>query len=95
VSETRKITAILVADVVGYRGPAGADEERTLARLLGVCNLINPALAAHHGRIVKRTGDGAIVGFGSFVDARIAAQNGLRRAPPAAPATSSGYGRLC
>jgi adenylate cyclase len=70
VSETRKIAAILVADVVGYTRLAGADEDRTLSRLRGVwSDLIDPAIAAHHGRIVKRTGDGAIVEFRSVVDA--------------------------
>jgi adenylate cyclase len=70
VSETRKIAAILVADVVGYTRLAGADEDRTLSRLRGLwSDLIDPAIAAHHGRIVKRTGDGAIVEFRSVVDA--------------------------
>ena len=69
-SETRKIAAILVADVVGYTRLAGADEDRTLSRLRGLwSDLIDPAFAAHHGRIVKRTGDGAIVEFRSVVDA--------------------------
>ena len=69
-SETRKLAAILVADVVGYSRLAGADEERTLARLRGLrSDLIDPAIAAHHGRIVKRTGDGSIVEFRSVVDA--------------------------
>ena len=69
-SETRKIAAILVADVVGYTRLAGADENRTLSRLRGLwSDLIDPAIAAHHGRIVKRTGDGAIVQFRSVVDA--------------------------
>ena len=59
-SETRKLVAILVADVVGYSRLAGADEERTLARLRGLrSDLIDPAIAAHHGRIVKRTGTAA------------------------------------
>ena len=58
-SETRKLAAILVADVVGYSRLAGADEDRTLARLRGLrSDLIDPTIAAHHGRIVKRTGDG-------------------------------------
>ena len=58
-SETRKLVAILVADVVGYSRLAGADEDRTLARLRGLrSDLIDPAIAAHHGRIVKCTGDG-------------------------------------
>jgi hypothetical protein len=70
VGETRKIAAILVADVVGYSRLVGADEDRTLARLRGLrSDLIDPAIAAHHGRIVKRTGDGSIVEFRSVVDA--------------------------
>src|SRR6478736_5026297 len=69
-SEIRKLAAILVADVVGYSRLAGADEDRTLARLRGLRgDLIDPAIAAHHGRIVKRTGDGSIVEFRSVVDA--------------------------
>jgi adenylate cyclase len=69
-SETRKIAAILVADVVGYSRLAGADEEGTLARLRALrSDLIDPAVAAHHGRIVKRTGDGMLVEFRSVVDA--------------------------
>jgi adenylate cyclase len=69
-SETRKLAAILVADVVGYSRLAGADEDRTLARLRGLrSDLIDPAIAAHHGRVVKRTGDGIIIEFRSVVDA--------------------------
>src|ERR1700730_16155068 len=69
-SETRKIAAILVADVVGYSRLAGADEDRTLARLRGLrSDLIDPAISAHHGRIIKRTGDGSIIEFRSVVDA--------------------------
>ena len=68
--ETRKIAAILVADVVGYSRLAGADEDRTLSRLRGVrSDLIDPAIAAHHGRTVKRTGDGVLIEFRSVVDA--------------------------
>jgi hypothetical protein len=67
---TRKLAAILVADVVGYSRLAAVDEDRTLARLRGLrSDLIDPAIAAHHGRIVKRTGDGNIVEFRSAVDA--------------------------
>ena len=67
---TRKIAAILVSDVVGYSRLAGADEDRTLSRLRGLrSDLIDPAIDAHHGRIVKRTGDGSIVEFRSVVDA--------------------------
>jgi adenylate cyclase len=80
-SETRKLAAILVADVVGYSRLAGADEDRTLARLRGLrSDLIDPAIAAHRGRIVKRTGDGAIIEFRSVVDAvrcAIEMQNGM------------------
>jgi adenylate cyclase len=69
-TEVRKLAAILVADVVGYSRLAAADEERTLARLRGLrSDLIDPAIAAHHGRIVKRTGDGSIIEFRSVVDA--------------------------
>ena len=69
-TETRKLAAIVVADVVGYSRLAGADEDRTLARLRGLrSDLIDPAIAAHHGRIIKRTGDGSIIEFRSVVDA--------------------------
>src|SRR5271163_1779876 len=69
-AETRKIAAILVADVVGYSRLAGADEERTLARLRALrSDLVDPAVAGHRGRTVKRTGDGSLVEFRSVVDA--------------------------
>ena len=69
-TETRKLAAILVADVVGYSRLAGTDEERTLARLRALrSDLIDPTIALHNGRIVKRTGDGSIVEFRSVVDA--------------------------
>ena len=69
-AETRKIAAILVADVVGYSRLAGADEEETLARLRALRGeLIDPTTALHHGRVVKRTGDGVILEFRSVVDA--------------------------
>ena len=69
-SETRKLAAILVSDVVGYSRLAGADEDRILARLRALrSDLIDPTIAVHHGRVVKRTGDGAIVEFRSIVDA--------------------------
>jgi adenylate cyclase len=70
VDETRKIAAILVADVVGYSRLAGADEDRTLARLRALrSDLLDPTIALHHGRTVKLTGDGALVEFRSVVDA--------------------------
>jgi TolB-like protein/class 3 adenylate cyclase len=81
VSEVRKIAAILVADVVGYSRLASADEDRTLSRLRALrSDLIDPAVAYHHGRVVKRTGDGLIAEFRSVVEAvrcAIAMQNGL------------------
>ena len=68
--EERKVAAILVADIVGYSRLTGADEEATLARLRALrAELFNPAVAAHGGRVVKRTGDGAIVEFRSVVEA--------------------------
>jgi adenylate cyclase len=80
-SGTRKIAAILAADVVGYSRLTGADEDRTLARLRALrSDLIDPTIAVHHGRIVKRTGDGALVEFRSVVDAvrcAIEVQNGM------------------
>src|SRR5271166_5999908 len=67
---TRKIAAILVVDVVGYSRLAGADEDRTLSRLRGLrSDVIDPAIDAHHGRIVQRTGDGGRIEFRSVVDA--------------------------
>ena len=80
-AETRKLAAILAADVVGYSRLAGADEDRTLARLRALrSDLIDPTIAVHHGRVVKRTGDGALVEFRSVVDAvrcAIEVQNGM------------------
>jgi TolB-like protein/class 3 adenylate cyclase len=80
-AETRKIAAILVADVVGYSRLVGADEEGTLARLRALrSDLFDPAIAAHHGRTVKRTGDGILIELRSVVDAvrcAIEVQNGM------------------
>jgi adenylate cyclase len=80
-SETRKIVAILVSDVVGYSRLAGVDEDRTLARLRALrSDLIDPTISMHHGRIVKRTGDGNLIEFPSVVDAvrcAIEIENGL------------------
>ncbi len=68
--ETRKLAAIFAADVVGFSRLASADEDRTLARLRALrSDLIDPTIAVHHGRIVKRTGDGSIIEFRSVVDA--------------------------
>jgi adenylate cyclase len=80
-TETRKLAAILAADVVGYSRLAGTDEDRTLSRLRGLrSDLVDPAIAAHHGRVVKRTGDGILIEFRSVVDAvrcAIEVQNGM------------------
>jgi adenylate cyclase len=80
-TENRKLAAILAADVAGYSRLAGSDEERTLARLRALrSDLIDPTIAVHHGRVVKRTGDGSIIEFRSVVDAvrcAIEAQNGM------------------
>ena len=60
-AETRKLAAILAADVAGYSKLASADEERTLARFRSLrSDLIDPTIALHHGRVVKRTGDGVL-----------------------------------
>src|SRR5438067_4602390 len=60
----------LAADIVGYSRLMGADEEGTLARLKAVRReLVDPAIEEHNGRIVKTTGDGMLVEFGSVVDA--------------------------
>src|SRR5262249_28466541 len=69
-TETRKLAAILAADVVGFSRLTGADEDRTLARLRALrSDLIDPTIAVHSGRVVKRTGDGVLVEFRSVVDA--------------------------
>lgn len=80
-SETRKLAAIVVADIVGFSRLARIDEEWRLARLRALRgDLIDPAVAAHYGRVVKGTGDGSIVEFRSVIDATrcaIEMQNGL------------------
>jgi adenylate cyclase len=69
-SATRRLAAILAADVAGYSRLIGADEETTLDRLKSIrADLIDPKLAEHRGRMVKTTGDGLLVEFGSVVDA--------------------------
>jgi adenylate cyclase len=77
----RKLTTILAADVAGYSRLAATDEERTLARLRALrSDLIDPAIAVHHGRVVKRTGDGILIEFRSVVEAvrcSIEVQNGM------------------
>jgi hypothetical protein len=80
-AETRKLAAILAADVAGYSKLAAADEERTLARLRALrSELFDPTIALHHGRVAKRTGDGVLIEFRSVVEAvrcAIEVQNGM------------------
>jgi len=80
-TETRKLAAIMAADVVGYSRLAGSDEDRTLARLRALrSDLIDPTIAVHHGRMVKRIGDGSLIEFRSVGDAvrcAIEVQNGM------------------
>jgi adenylate cyclase len=67
---TRKLAAILAADVAGYSRLIGIDEEGTIARLRALRReLIDPTMTKHHGRIFKTTGDGILVEFASVVDA--------------------------
>src|SRR5262249_25727323 len=67
---TRRLAAILAADVAGYSRLIGADEGGTLQGLKAIrAELIDPTIAAHNGRLVKTTGDGLLVEFASVVDA--------------------------
>jgi TolB-like protein len=67
---SRRLAAILAADVAGYSRLIGADEQGTLARLKTIrSELIDPCIATHNGRIVKTTGDGLLAEFASSVDA--------------------------
>src|SRR5438067_3055819 len=67
---TRRLAAILAADVAGYSRLIGADEEGTLERLKAIrAELIDPKITEHRGRIFKTTGDGLLVEFASVVDA--------------------------
>src|SRR5215472_9520783 len=69
-ASTRRLAAILAADVAGYSRLMGADEGGTLRALKAIrAELIDPTIAAHNGRLVKTTGDGLLVEFGSVVDA--------------------------
>src|SRR5260370_13675755 len=69
-ASTRRLAAILAADVAGYSRLMGVDEEGTLERLKAIRReLGDPKIAEHRGRIVKTTGDGLLVEFASVVDA--------------------------
>src|ERR1700722_10566865 len=89
-TEARKLAAILVADVVGYSRLAGMDEERTLARLRGLRgDLIDPAIGAHRGRIVKRTGRRSSAARSTRCAVRSSCKPGSSSATPACPRTSA------
>jgi class 3 adenylate cyclase/tetratricopeptide (TPR) repeat protein len=67
---TRRLAAILAADVVGYSRLMGADEEGTHERFKAhLVELVNPTIREHRGRVVKTTGDGVLAEFASVVDA--------------------------
>jgi adenylate cyclase len=67
---SRRLAAILAADVAGYSRLMGADEEGTLERLKALRReLLDPKIDEHRGRVVKTTGDGMLVEFASVVDA--------------------------
>ena len=69
-TQTRRLAAILAADVAGYSRLIEADEEGTLGRLKALrVEVIDPKIGEHRGRLVKTTGDGLLVEFGSVVDA--------------------------
>jgi len=89
-TQTRRLAAILAADVAGYSRLMGADEGGTLRALKAIrAELIDPTIAAHNGRLVKTTGDGLLVEFGSVVDALSCAtevQAGLAERNASAPA---------
>ena len=78
----RRLSAIVAADVVGYSRLMGLDEEGTLRRVKALRReVMDPCVANKHGRVVKTTGDGFLVEFGSVVDAfqcALSVQNHLR-----------------
>src|SRR3954468_16600207 len=88
----RKLAAILAADVAGYSRLMGLDEEGTLHELKGhLVELIEPRIAQHRGRIVKRTGDGLLVDFASAVEAvrcAVTIQSGMAERNRASPEQS-------
>src|SRR5438874_1892519 len=86
----RRLAAVLAADVVGYSRLMGADEVGTLAALKRHREIaFDPAVASHHGRIVKLIGDGTLAEFGSVVDAVNCALEVQRAAAPASGEKSS------
>jgi adenylate cyclase len=88
-SQTRRLAAILAADVAGYSRLMGADEEGTHQRLMAhLRELVEPKIAGHRGRIVKNTGDGFLAEFPSVVDAvrcAVEVQRGMIEREPEVP----------
>jgi len=88
-ASTRRLTAILAADVAGYSRLMGADEEGTHERLKAhLRELVNPKIEEHRGRIVKNTGDGLLAEFPSVVDAvrcAVEVQRGMTDREPDVP----------
>ena len=88
-SQTRRLAAILAADVAGYSRLIGANEGDTLTRLKAIrAELLDPTITAHNGRLVKTTGDGLLVEFGSVVDAvrcAVEVQRGMTDREPGVP----------
>ncbi len=86
----RRLTTILAADIAGFSRLTGADEEGTVVRWRALrATLVDPTIAAHHGRLFKTTGDGALVEFGSVVDAvraAVAIQEGIAAHEQTTPA---------
>src|SRR5215471_11251650 len=79
-SQTRRLAAILAADVAGYSRLMGADEERTLERLKALRReLVDPKISEHHVRIVKTTGDGMLVEFADAPNSAICFARGRER----------------
>jgi class 3 adenylate cyclase len=88
-SQTRRLAAILAADVAAYSGLMGADEEGTHERLRAhLGELVNPKITEHRGRVVKNTGDGFLAEFPSVVDAvrcAVEVQRGMVDREPEVP----------
>src|SRR6516162_6940869 len=88
-ASTRRLAAILAADVAGYSRLMGADEEGTHARLQAhLRELVDPKIEEHRGRIVKNTGDGFLAEFPSVVDAvrcAVEVQRGMGDREPDVP----------
>jgi class 3 adenylate cyclase len=91
-ASTRRLAAILAADVAGYSRLMGADEEGTHERLKAhLCKLVDPKIEEHRGRIVKNTGDGLLAEFPSVVDAvrcAVEVQRGMLDREPEVPEES-------